>query len=932
MDRRDFLKLVGVASGTSILAGCNLDRKSEKLIPYLVPPEDGVVPGDATYSPSTCAECPAGCGVNVTIKDGRPTKLEGLPSHPVGDGALCLRGQASLERLYHPERIRRPLARDGNGNLVPTTWQQAYATIAESLESGGEHAYIAGRTTGTLSRLVDEFCDRLDVERLPEFELYSHAAVREANRQLFGRPVLPAYRFEKADFVLTLGADVLDTFVSPTEFIGRINRARENEHFNWYHAEPHATLTGLKATHRLSLRPGSEGFLLACLISEMRSRRIFTDRRLENHLSAVPEVSVEDAAANTGLLREDIEKTAHDFLSAHAPLVIAGGVSTRREGGLSVARMAALLQLAAGMIGEMVDVDRPIGYEGVGSLNDVAALGGRLDTGRIGVMFVSQTDPVSQLPPEFEFGERLAKAKLTVGIGGFLTGTMECCDIVLPASHALESWGDAQPGDGVVTSAQPAIEPLHDTRSPGDILLQIMASAGRALGAESYQAYLINRWRREFGDSGAEALLTRGYLVPQSRGGGRRVSPAARTGRYSLQSAGDGLTLVVSPSLRFFDGRSRVLDLLNEIPDPLTSVTWDKWVSVARATAGELGVKDGDWVEVSGGGWSAELPVKVQSGMQAGVLMMEEGTVPSPAGWDKATGEAGAVAGGIKVRRIRNKGHLSYLAGATKVETEGHIPLQHIPHHAHEEGGQREDITFYPLPDYPDYRWAMAIDLDRCTGCSACVAACYVENNVPVVGREEHLKGREMSWIAIQPYYGEDGTAEMMPVMCQHCDNAPCEPVCPVFATYHNDEGLNAQVYNRCVGTRYCANNCPYKVRRFNWFDNHHQPPPLDQLFNPDVSRRGKGIMEKCSFCVQRIRKARDVAKDEDRKIGADEVVPACAQTCPGNAIVFGSIKDENSQVARWARSDNSHQALEELGTGPAVYYVKRKVDGHDHG
>ena len=228
----------------------------------------------------------------------------------------------------------------------------------------------------------------------------------------------------------------------------------------------------------------------------------------------------------------------------------------------------------------------------------------------------------------------------------------------------------------------------------------------------------------------------------------------------------------------------------------------------------------------------------------------------------------------------------------------------------------------------------MAIDLDACTGCSACVAACYIENNVPVVGREEHLKGREMSWLAIQPYYDYDEahSAELMPMMCQHCDSAPCEPVCPVFATYHNDEGLNAQVYNRCVGTRYCANNCPYKVRRFNWFDNSKPAEPLNMMFNPDVSVRAKGIMEKCSFCVQRIRKARDVAKDEGRKIGADEVVPACAQSCPGKAIVFGNIKDEDSKVAKAARSEHSHQALDELGTGPAVYYLSTKGNGNEHG
>jgi Fe-S-cluster-containing dehydrogenase component len=407
-----------------------------------------------------------------------------------------------------------------------------------------------------------------------------------------------------------------------------------------------------------------------------------------------------------------------------------------------------------------------------------------------------------------------------------------------------------------------------------------MSAAGRSVPSDSYQNYLLATWRRLYGAGAVEALINDGFVVYRPRGARSTVSLSSRTGGYTLSDPpSSGAILVIAPSLRFYDGRSRVIPLLREIPDPLSSVTWDPWVSVSKGMAAGLSLRDGDWVSITVGGWSAELPVMTQPGLRDNVLVIEQSAAPSPADLIASTGEAGAVVDGVTVRKIASKGKLSYLAGSKIVETKGYVPLEHIPHHRHEEGLRREDITFFPVPNYPDYRWAMAVDMDRCTGCSACVAACYLENNVPVVGRKEHLKGREMSWLTIQAYYNEDATADLMPVMCQHCDNAPCEPVCPVFATYHNDEGLNAQVYNRCVGTRYCSNNCPYKVRRFNWFNNHQEPPPLDQLFNPDVSRRGKGIMEKCTFCVQRIRKARDTAKDEKRKIGADEVVPACAQT-----------------------------------------------------
>jgi anaerobic selenocysteine-containing dehydrogenase/Fe-S-cluster-containing dehydrogenase component len=925
MDRRDFLKLIGVASGTSVLAGCDLERKSEKLIPYLVPPEDGLIPGDAAYKPSTCTECPAGCGISVTIKDGKPTKLEGLVSHPVNDGSLCLRGQASLSRLYHPDRIRQPMIRDESGNLVAASWADAYKKITDALAAGGENLFLSQRTSGSLSRLIDEFCRRSDVTRLPEFELYSHSAVREANRQLFGRDAVPSYRFDKADFILTLGADVIGTWLNPVKYGAQIAKVQLGDHFNWYHAEPVFTLTGATATHRMSLNPGSEAYLLACMLGELRTRRIFTDRRAESHLSAIPNVTVDEASTATGLSPADIEQLLNDFLSAHDPLVIADGVAVGYASGVEVAKMASLLQYATGMIGKTVDFTNVHDFATVGGFSETNTLAEKLKTGGVGVLFVSGVDPVARLSGTLDFDKSLGMAALSVGVDVVLSDTMKKCDVVLPASHALESWGDSVTGEGVVSSIQPAIEPLFDSRSTGDILLQIIAASGGGStgAAEDYQSWILNNWSRRYGVPGTRALVADGYLR-RSRPA-ERVSLAGRRTQYPLPATPGKPVLLITPSLRFFDGRSRDLLLLNEIPDPLTSITWDKWVSIAGETAKTLGVEDGDRVEIATAGWSLELPVKVQPGMGAGVFMVDAGTTPALPGGE-------VFAANLTVRKISGTGHMSILAGSNRTETQGHVPLELVPHHGHGHSERREDITFFPLPNYPDYRWAMAIDLDKCTGCSACVAACYVENNIPVVGRDEHLKGREMSWLAIQPYYSiEDDSVELMPMLCQHCDNAPCEPVCPVFATYHNDEGLNAQVYNRCVGTRYCANNCPYKVRRFNWFDNTSPPEPLEKMFNPDVSVRNKGIMEKCSFCVQRIRKARDVAKDEDRKIGADEVVPACAQTCPAEAITFGNIKDENSRVARLVKSENSHQALAELGTGPAVYYLKRKGKVNDH-
>ena len=800
-----------------MLAGCNLDRKTEKLIPYLVPPEDAVIPGDATYVASTCGECPAACGMSVTVKEARATKLDGLASHPVGAGALCVRGQASLWRLYDPERIRQPLVRGAGGELAPATWQQAYAAVSRALAAGRDHVYLSGSTTGTLTGLVDRFCRELGVECLPEFELYSHAAIREANRQLFGRPVLPSYHIEKADFMLTVGADILDTFQNPVAFSKQIVAARAagDSRFNWYHAEPGATLTGFRADHRLAVRPGSESYLIACLLGELRTRRVFSDRRLESLLAAVPDVSVEDAASSTGLPKEAVEKLLHDFMSAKAPLVISGGVSNRHDGGLGVARMTALLQYAARMIGRTVDFGAALDYSRVGTPSDIADLVMRLDGGGVGVLFVAGADPVSVMPADERpaVAAAMNKAALTVGIGGAMTETMSLCDVVLPESNVLESWGDAEPRPGVVSVVQPVTEPLHDTRSRGDILLDLMAEAGRALPADSYQVYLFEGWRRRFGASAPATLVRSGYLTYRPAGGDADVSLASGRGLYALGKPAGGNVLLVTPSLRFYDGRGRTIALLNEIPDPLSSVTWDPWVSVSPGTAGEHGLNDGDWVELSAGGWKAELPVMTQPGLTDGVFMVEEGTFATPAGLVESTGSVGAMTAGIAVRKIESRGRLTHLAGSRTVQTDGAIPLEHIPHHSHGAGLKREDVTFFPVPNYPNYRWAHGDrpgQVHRVLGVrgrvlrSRTTSPCRRARRAPQGPRDVMDPARAVlrrGRIA----------ADFVPIMCQHCDYAPCEPVCPVYATYHNDEGLNAQVYNRCVGTRYCANNCPYK-------------------------------------------------------------------------------------------------------------------------
>jgi len=925
MDRREFMHLLGLFSGTTLLSACGSELEQKKLISYLVPPEDGVIPGEALWYPATCTECPAGCGLQARVREGRPVKAEGIPDHPVSDGGLCVRGQSSLWRLYHPERLAEPLLRDEKGVFRPISWDEAFGTIQTALtrgrEQGRRNVYLTGRTTGSLASLIEASCSALGVERLAEFEPYSHAALRKAYGLLFGQTELPHFRIEEADFLLTLGADLLETFVSPVDFARQTAARKGKKGFRWVHAEPHISLTGVNADVRLVLRPGSEPALLLWLLHRLAADGLRRQLPAEV-LASLPELPGSEAVRLTGLTEDQLEHLADGMNRAASPLVLAGGIATAGEGGLATAVLAGLLQWTGGSLGSTVDFARAENYAGIGSLRDLEQLAQRLEQKEIGVIFVARTNPVFHAPITLAFAERLKSATLRVGLTDFFDETAHELDLLLPLSHSLEVWGDAEPRRGVRTLVRPAVAPLHDTRSEGDVLLALRRLGGESI-AESYQSYLFEQWRRHFSRQDLESFAVGGFAeeaVPPVEVRLATSSVAVFLQQMTLPAALAAPVLFVVPSIRRFDGRSRPLELLAEIPDPLTTISYGSWVSIAAEDARRLGVGDGDELRLRAGEWSAALPAKLQPGLAPGVYVVQRDLLESaPPGFDPSTGEAAALLG-IRVERTGVRTKLPILSGSSSQQGRGIIPDP-----VHRAAGEKpKRASLYPEHAHPEHRWAMAIDLSLCIGCAACAAACYVENNVPVSGREDHLRGREMSWLRIEPFYDESGRPEFVPMLCQHCHYAPCEPVCPVYAAYHNPEGLNIQVYNRCVGTRYCSNNCPYKVRRFNWW-THRPAPPLDRMRNPDLSVRTRGIMEKCTFCIQRIRAAKDKARDEGRGVRDGEAVTACAQSCPTGAIVFGDLRDENSRLARLTRSARAYRIFEDLGTEPSVYYLNHR-------
>jgi Fe-S-cluster-containing dehydrogenase component/anaerobic selenocysteine-containing dehydrogenase len=894
MNRRDFLRVLGVTGAGALLAGC--EKGPTKMYSRILPTDDNVLPGEFQLIPTTCTECPAACGIIAKIRNGHPVKLEGNPAHPFNRGALCMRGQASISRLYLPNRLQTPLMKNTEGKFVETTWENAFARINAELTNDKKHLFLSNRTTGVLSELVDEFCKKRNVTRLQEYEFYSHSAIRVANEIGCGVNNIPVYNIAKADLLITFGADIVETFLNPVQFTHDLVA---NEKLRWIHLEPHFSLTGNFADERLTVRPGSEAHLLVFLANELNVPVEQVASPTASMLWEPLNITAEQAATETGLKAEQIQSIAEALKKAKTPLLIVGGVATGTENGLMAAALAAQIQARYGRFPSFSS-----DFSRVGSLNNLAWAEETLLAGKTGVFFVHNADPAAYRP---KFLKAMDNAALRVGLGETHTATLDICDIILPLSQTLESWSEVQTGPirGVI---QPTIKPLHNTRSSGEILLTL---AGES---KTYEVFLTDRWGND-----KQELITAGFCSVRKLTMSVHLPGMPKTG---LKPVLKGNVLVVVPSLRTFDGRSNVLPLLTEIPDTLSAISFGDFVAISKVDAEKLGAKDNDVISITASGLKVKLPVRIQPAMPAGVFVVQ---LPFLQGQTMPvvpeTGEAATVLTVEAITLTQQKENLAILSGSMDQDHRGIAP-EHDHDHEHEEHEGRAHPTLYEKHEHKPYRWALSVDLERCTGCGACVAACYVENNIALVGWDEHVAGREMSWIRLEPYTRPDGKLDLIPMMCQQCDDAPCESVCPVYATYHNPEGLNAQVYNRCVGTRYCSNNCPYKVRRFNWLD-HPLENPLQLMVNPDVSLRPKGVMEKCTFCVQRITHAKDKAQDEKRLVRDGEITTACAQTCPGQAITFGNILDKNSRVYAKSQDERAYRALEELGTLPAVYYLK---------
>ena len=982
IDRRRFLAVLGVSgAGAAVLSGCSTDRV-QKLIPYLVQSEDQV-PGVATWYASTCTECAAGCGLHVKTREGRAVKLEGNPDHPVNRGKLCSRGQAALQGLYNPGRLKGPMVRASGGGFQAITWDDAIQRLSAKLAgAAGKVAVISGAGRGTFSDLLADWTAALG-GRVVRYQPFDHEPIRAANKAVFGRDELPAHDFAKAQYILSFGADFLETWLAPVENqrgFAQSHGFHDGRMAKHVALAPRMSLTGQNADEWHAIRPGSEAALALALANLLVSEHGATAGPVGASLAGF---TPETAAKESGLPVETIRRVAKEFAAAKPSLAVAGGVGSQHRGAVEACAAVAVLNWVAGNIGQTVlfgaDLDAGDGAAGV------EALGSALDAGQVAVLLVHDANPLYALPASVGFGARFAKAGFKVSTSPYLDETAAQCDLLLPGLHALERWDDARPRAGVMGLMQPVMEPVFQTMATGDVLLktaQKVAGPLAKFAAPTYEAHLKARWadlakaRHETDAEGfwRSSLQQGGAYTEQPTVDVKPVAGAAGASAPGFDGAGE-FYFAPHASSFLYDGRGTNKPWLLENPDPVTKITWHSWVEVHPDTAARIDVRNGEILQLTSPQGTIEAPVYIYPGLHPEVLSV-------PLGFGHT--EYGSYAKGRGVNALDllavkpGQPFVPYLSARVSVvktgryqklaSTEGNprqlgrgiaeaMPVAlaakglSVRDAAAAEGHPEEAVNpereveaikgwaaeVQERTRKGDYagehpQWGMTIDLAKCTGCSACVTACYAENNIPTVGEDEIHRGREMTWMRIERYWeggaapGEPIEARFVPMLCQHCANAPCEPVCPVYAAYHTADGLNGQIYNRCVGTRYCANNCPYKVRYFNWYkyNEHAWPEPLNLQLNPDVTVRARGVMEKCTFCIQRIRGAQHHARLEGRPLKDGEFTTACAQACPSDAIVFGDVHDPQSRVRQASQDHRGYHVLEEINTRPAITYLAK--------
>ncbi|ADR23654.1 quinol:cytochrome C oxidoreductase [Marivirga tractuosa] len=977
--RRDFLKMMGFGVAAASLAAC--EAPVRKAIPYLNKPVD-VDPGIANYYASTYSVGGDYASIVVKTREGRPIKIEGNKNSSITQGGVNAQVEASVLSLYDQERLRGPLKEGKNAD-----WKTIDKEITEQLQAisdAGGQIRIVSNTVNSPSTLkaIQEMADKYGNTEHVMYDAISQHGMLMANETMFGIKAVPAYDFSKANTIVSFGADFLGTWVSPIEHTKQYSKTRkvnsENKNMSrHYQFEANLSLTGSNADYRTPVKPSQEGLAVAALYNEVAKM-------------------TGNSPINTNKVEiANISKAAKDLVSNKGKsLVVAGSNDTDIQ--ILVNGINSMLN----NYGTTVDLNH---YSNARKGDDASfsKFVNEAKSGNIKAVIFYNANPVYDSGMGEELKAALGKVSLTVSTSDRKDETADVVKYVAPDHHFLESWNDAEPKKGQLSLTQPTISPLFKTRQAQD---SFMTWSGNK---QEYYNFLRKNWEDNH-FSGQEPTfdifwdktLHNGvftYEVENSDLTVQNVDLSACANRINknYKPANNGLEVVFYQKVSIGNGYHANNPWLQELPDPISKATWDNYATISQKMANDLGIKifEGKTskINLTINGQAMEVPALVQPGQANGTIGLAlgygrkmAGKVANGVGFDvypflsQLNGtKSYAITSGISVdgtagsyQLAQTQTHQTFMGRETVIQEalledykKKGWERDFQPHIETSKGKVKPSkLTLWNGHKYNNHHWGLAIDLNSCTGCAACTIACQSENNIPVVGKEEVVMRRDMQWMRVDRYYSSDAAPDdtaglekaaenpevtFQPMMCQHCNNAPCETVCPVAATTHSTEGLNQMTYNRCVGTRYCANNCPYKVRRFNWF-KYHDNTKFDKnssmnndlgkmVLNPDVTVRSRGVMEKCSMCVQRIQAGKLKAKKEKRQLEDKDVNTACASACPSDAIVFGDLNNQDSAISKYLKlkertdepikevnEERAYHVLEELRVAPNVWYMTK--------
>lgn len=933
VDRRGFIKLLGASLALAGLTSCVRPYQQEKILPYVRAPEE-LIPGVPNFYASALTEGGYAKGVLVESHQGRPTKIEGNPDHPASLGATDAQMQAATLALYDPDRSQ--VVRNVGNATTFSAFVEAATAALNGLQGGaGLHILTETVTSPTLARQLAQLLQRYPQAQWHQFDPLWSAGAFEGARLAFGEDVAVRYDFAEADVILSLDADFLGEGPGKLAYSRAFSDRRrvhsaEDTMNRLYVVEGVPTITGGMADHRLALRPSRVEALARALAARLGVAGVSGE---------LPE----------GVPEAWFEAVVEDLQNAGGRCVVVPGDAQ----GAAVHVLAHAINAALGSVGTTVFYTDPVVARPENQLTSLQGLVERMRAGSVQALLILGGNPVYTAPSELGFAEALANVPFSAHLSLYFDETSARTTWHVPMTHELEAWSDARAFDGTASIMQPLIEPFYNGVSPHELLAAL-------LGDPEATAYAVVRATYEpLAEGGVDSFWRQTVYAGVING--TRLEPkevSFRAGALQELPAAapvEGLELAFRLDPNVLDGRYANNGWLQELPKPFSKLTWDNAALVAPALAERQRLSNGDLITLGVDGRSLEVPIWIMPGQADGLVVLHlgygreyAGRIGNGAGFNSYLLRTSAGlwhTGNVQLSRARGSYRLVSTALHHALDTDGvrnrhiirHGTLEELkaepehPHFVHPVAHHASDL--YPDWTYEGRAWAMVVDMNVCTGCNACITACQAENNIPIVGKREVGVGREMHWIRVDAYFGgsvDDPEFYHQPMMCQHCEKAPCEPVCPVAATVHDNEGLNVMVYNRCVGTRYCSNNCPYKVRRFNFLQYAElDENSLAMLANPNVTVRSRGVMEKCTYCLQRIKAATIRAGNENRPVRDGEIVTACEAACPTNAIVFGDMNDPESRVAQLRGSVLNYSLLDELNTHPRTTYLAKLTNPH---